>query len=48
MDATKHKAAGNWANVAFQSKDHERHPVVTVSWRDARACVAWLNGQIGR
>jgi len=38
------QADGNWRNTGFsQSK---RHPVVCVSWQDAKAYVQWLNSRV--
>lgn len=35
----------NWQHPGFSQTD--RNPVVCVSWNDARAYIAWLNGKIG-
>jgi formylglycine-generating enzyme required for sulfatase activity len=41
------KQAGvSWQNPGFTQT--ERDPVVCVSWQDARAYVAWLNGKVRR
>jgi formylglycine-generating enzyme required for sulfatase activity len=34
----------NWKNPSFAQTD--RDPVVCVSWRDAKAYIAWLNGKV--
>jgi formylglycine-generating enzyme required for sulfatase activity len=36
----------NWQNPGFHQTD--RDPVVCVSWQDAHAYIAWLNGKVGR
>jgi len=33
-----------WQNPGFKQADHD--PVVCVSWRDAKAYIAWLNGKL--
>ena len=38
--------ARSWANVAFVQDD--RHPVVCVTWKDARDYVAWLSQKTGK
>ncbi len=43
----KYKAKGDWEHVPFQSENRDRHPVVNVSWEDARRYVAWLGEQTG-
>jgi Uncharacterized conserved protein len=35
----------SWQNPEFTQSD--RDPVVCVSWNDARAYIAWLNGKVG-
>jgi formylglycine-generating enzyme required for sulfatase activity len=39
------RAGASWRDPGFSQTD--RDPVVCVSWRDARAYVAWLNGKVG-
>ena len=39
--ATGHQAAADWRHPPFPQTD--RHPVVNVSWNDAKAYVAWLS-----
>jgi formylglycine-generating enzyme required for sulfatase activity/uncharacterized caspase-like protein len=36
----------NWRNVGFEQEDN--HPVVCVSWNDAKAYTKWLSEQTGR
>ena len=36
----------SWKNPGFAQSD--RDPVVCVSWRDAKAYIAWLNGKVSR
>jgi formylglycine-generating enzyme required for sulfatase activity len=40
VNATGHKAAGSWPNTGVQQDDS--HPVVQISWDDAKAYAAWL------
>jgi formylglycine-generating enzyme required for sulfatase activity len=40
------RAGASWQNPGFRQT--ERDPVVCVSWQDARAYVAWLNGKSRR
>ena len=42
VDETGHDAGGIWRNPGFSQTGE--HPVVGVSWDDARAYIAWLNG----
>jgi formylglycine-generating enzyme required for sulfatase activity len=44
--AAGHRAAGDWRNPGFAQTD--RHPVVNVSWNDAKAYVAWLSKTSGK
>ncbi len=49
VDATNYDAGntGNtWRNPGFSQTG--QHPVVGVSWDDARAYIAWLNGRTGK
>lgn len=39
------KAAADWCLPGFEQTD--RHPVVAVSWTDAKACVEWLSRETG-
>jgi formylglycine-generating enzyme required for sulfatase activity len=39
-----HPIGASWQNPGFRQTD--RDPVVCVSWRDAKAYVAWLNGKL--
>jgi formylglycine-generating enzyme required for sulfatase activity len=40
VDATGHNAAGSWRSPGFLQDDS--HPVVCISWDDAKAYAAWL------
>jgi hypothetical protein len=40
VKATGHKMSGRWRNPGFEQDD--RHPVVCISWDDAKAYAAWL------
>jgi len=44
MPKSNKRADGNWQNPAFEQTD--RDPVTCVSWEDARAYIAWLNGKV--
>jgi formylglycine-generating enzyme required for sulfatase activity len=46
VNATGHKAAGPWRKPGFALDD--THPVVRISWDDARAYAAWLKKITGR
>ena len=43
---TRRKSKARWRNPGFPQDDS--HPVVWVSWEDAKAFVAWLSSQSGR
>jgi len=44
MPKSNKRADGNWQNPGFEQTD--RDPVTCVSWEDARAYIAWLNGKV--
>jgi formylglycine-generating enzyme required for sulfatase activity len=44
MPKSNKRADGNWQNPGFEQTD--RDPVTCVSWDDARAYIAWLNGKV--
>ena len=46
MPKSNKRADGNWQNPGFEQTD--RDPVTCVSWEDARAYIAWLNGKVSR
>ena len=46
MPKSNKRADGNWQNPGFEQSD--RDPVTCVSWEDARAYIAWLNGKVSR
>jgi formylglycine-generating enzyme required for sulfatase activity len=43
MPKSNKRADGSWQNPGFEQTD--RDPVTCVSWEDARAYIAWLNGK---
>jgi formylglycine-generating enzyme required for sulfatase activity/serine/threonine protein kinase len=45
-DKWKRDPATNWKNVGFEQSDN--HPVVCVSWNDARAFCEWLSAKEGK
>lgn len=45
-DAPEARVEPDWSNPAFEQSD--RHPVVCVSWGDARAYATWLSKLTGR
>jgi iron(II)-dependent oxidoreductase len=44
VDATGHQAQGEWAK--FARKGREQHPVVNVTWADARAYAEWAGKRL--
>ena len=40
------RKSADWTNPGFSQTDHD--PVVCVSWLDAKAYIAWLNGKLHR
>lgn len=46
MPQARRRGTASWEKPGFRQTD--RDPVVCVTWDDARAYVAWLNGKIGR
>ena len=46
VDATGHDAGSAWRNPGFTQTD--AHPVVYVSWNDAKAYVNWLSASTGK
>src|SRR6266481_7636222 len=44
MPKSNKKADGSWQNPGFSQTD--RDPVTCVSWEDAQAYIAWLNGKV--
>jgi formylglycine-generating enzyme required for sulfatase activity len=46
MPKSNKRADGNWQTPGFEQSD--RDPVTCVSWEDARAYIAWLNGKVSR
>lgn len=45
MDATKHRAPGNWRKGKIP-RGKENHPVVYVDWRDAAAYAKWTGARL--
>ncbi len=46
VDETGHDAGSLWRDPGFSQTGE--HPVVGVTWHDARAYIAWLNGRTGK
>jgi formylglycine-generating enzyme required for sulfatase activity len=46
VNATGRKTSGQWRNPGFPQDDS--HPVVCVTWEDAKACVVWLEEITGQ
>ena len=46
VDATEYDAGSFWRNPSFEQTD--AHPVVYVSWNDAKAYVNWLSASTGQ
>lgn len=44
MPKSNKRADGSWQNPGFEQTD--RDPVTCVSWEDAQAYIAWLNGKL--
>jgi len=44
MPKSNKRSDGNWQNPGFEQTD--RDPATCVSWEDARAYIAWLNGKV--
>ena len=48
VSATGHDAGSRWRNPGSRFAQTDDHPVVNVSWDDARAYVAWLSRRTGK
>jgi formylglycine-generating enzyme required for sulfatase activity len=46
VNATSHMTVGSWRNPGFQQDDN--HPVVYISWDDAKAYAVWLAAITGK
>jgi formylglycine-generating enzyme required for sulfatase activity len=47
-NAVKPQPGKNWQDPGYPTKPEARHPVVCVSWVDAKAYVAWLSKKTGK
>ena len=41
VDGAGHRAPANWRNRTFPDAEKAHHPVVEISWDDARAYAEW-------